>query len=213
MDREAWWGTVHRVPKSQTWLKWLSTCACTHRAGKSLKMEQAPGTHWDACWQWSDGFNRHSVTLPPSPQAPHQNTTTACCSAKCPGHVLHTVNWRTLAVLSFIISTCHSALQWPSTPFRGKQKALHDSRHALASSDGDLVCSPCQTPPRLPEPTIPSLGPWPPHLCPAPAETVFFTLLYSSLSSCIRHQSLPCCLTVPYPRSFSYCVFTPTSPS
>ena len=24
MDREAWWATVHRVAKSQTWLKWLS---------------------------------------------------------------------------------------------------------------------------------------------------------------------------------------------
>ena len=25
MDREAWWATVHKVTKSQTWLKWLST--------------------------------------------------------------------------------------------------------------------------------------------------------------------------------------------
>ena len=25
MDRRAWWATVHRVAKSQTWLKWLST--------------------------------------------------------------------------------------------------------------------------------------------------------------------------------------------
>ena len=25
MDRGAWWATVHRVTKSQTWLKWLST--------------------------------------------------------------------------------------------------------------------------------------------------------------------------------------------
>ena len=25
MDRGAWWATVHRVAKSQTWLKWLST--------------------------------------------------------------------------------------------------------------------------------------------------------------------------------------------
>ena len=28
MDRGAWRATVHRVAKSQTWLKWLSTCAC-----------------------------------------------------------------------------------------------------------------------------------------------------------------------------------------
>ena len=27
MDRGAWWATVHRVAKSRTWLKWLST-AC-----------------------------------------------------------------------------------------------------------------------------------------------------------------------------------------
>ena len=27
MDRGAWWATVHRVTKSQTWLKQLSTCA------------------------------------------------------------------------------------------------------------------------------------------------------------------------------------------
>ena len=25
MDREAWWATVHGVPKSQIWLKWLGT--------------------------------------------------------------------------------------------------------------------------------------------------------------------------------------------
>ena len=30
MDREAWWGTVHRVAKSQTRLKRLSTHSCTH---------------------------------------------------------------------------------------------------------------------------------------------------------------------------------------
>ena len=28
MDRGAWQATVHRVAKSQTWLKWLSTHAC-----------------------------------------------------------------------------------------------------------------------------------------------------------------------------------------
>ena len=27
-DWEAWWATVHRVTKSQTWLKWLSMNAC-----------------------------------------------------------------------------------------------------------------------------------------------------------------------------------------
>ena len=30
MDRGAWQATVHRVTKSQTWLKWLSTLAHTH---------------------------------------------------------------------------------------------------------------------------------------------------------------------------------------
>ena len=40
MDRGAWWATVHRVAKSQTWLKWLSTQArrkesriCPHAKG------------------------------------------------------------------------------------------------------------------------------------------------------------------------------------
>ena len=28
MNRGAWWVTVHRVAKSQTWLKWLSTYTC-----------------------------------------------------------------------------------------------------------------------------------------------------------------------------------------
>ena len=28
MDRGTWWATVHRVTKSRTWLKWLSTHAC-----------------------------------------------------------------------------------------------------------------------------------------------------------------------------------------
>ena len=30
LDREAWWATVHRVAKSQTQLKWLSTHMYTH---------------------------------------------------------------------------------------------------------------------------------------------------------------------------------------
>ena len=30
MDREAWWARVHRVTKSWTQLKWLSTHACIH---------------------------------------------------------------------------------------------------------------------------------------------------------------------------------------
>ena len=29
MNREAWRATVHSTAKSQTWLKWLTTCACT----------------------------------------------------------------------------------------------------------------------------------------------------------------------------------------
>ena len=36
LDREAWWATVHRVPKSQTQLKWFSTHAYTHRMVKLL---------------------------------------------------------------------------------------------------------------------------------------------------------------------------------
>ena len=30
MDKEAWWATVHRITKSQTWLKQLSTHACIY---------------------------------------------------------------------------------------------------------------------------------------------------------------------------------------
>ena len=30
MDRGAWWSTVHRVAKSQTWLKQFSACTHTH---------------------------------------------------------------------------------------------------------------------------------------------------------------------------------------
>ena len=30
MEREAWLATVHRIPKSQTWLKWLSAHTHTH---------------------------------------------------------------------------------------------------------------------------------------------------------------------------------------
>ena len=29
MDRSAWWATVHRITKGQTWLKWLNTYVCT----------------------------------------------------------------------------------------------------------------------------------------------------------------------------------------
>ena len=34
MDRGAWWAAVHRVAKSQTWLKWLSihACICIYKA-------------------------------------------------------------------------------------------------------------------------------------------------------------------------------------
>ena len=32
MDRGAWWATVHRVPKTQTWLKWwANTHTHTHK--------------------------------------------------------------------------------------------------------------------------------------------------------------------------------------
>ena len=32
MDRGVWWATVHRVAKSRTWLKWLSTHACSQKS-------------------------------------------------------------------------------------------------------------------------------------------------------------------------------------
>ena len=35
MDRGAWWATVHRVAKSQTWLKWPSTHAGMHLCNKT----------------------------------------------------------------------------------------------------------------------------------------------------------------------------------
>ena len=34
MDRGAWRTIIHRVTKSQTWLKWLSTHACVHSKHK-----------------------------------------------------------------------------------------------------------------------------------------------------------------------------------
>ena len=36
MDRGAWWATVHRIAKSQTQLKWLST-VCDNYNNLSLK--------------------------------------------------------------------------------------------------------------------------------------------------------------------------------
>ena len=160
-----------------------------------------------------------TVTLPPSWQAPHQKTTQLAALLNALLHTcsphnklrnpctpqLHHINWS----LSPSVALCYLFPCWMSslTPFRSKQKALHDSRSALASSDGDLIFSPCQTPPCLPEPATPSLGPWPPHLWDhAPPH-----LRLCSLPSRIHHQSPHCCLTEPYPRSFSYCVFTPTS--
>ena len=53
MDRGAWWATVHRVTKSQTGLKQLSTHAHTH-AGLSFHapvndlFRTLPGTFWDS---------------------------------------------------------------------------------------------------------------------------------------------------------------------
>ena len=37
MDRGAWWATVHRVPKSRTWLKHLSMHACTSSHEKTWR--------------------------------------------------------------------------------------------------------------------------------------------------------------------------------
>ena len=36
MDRGPWWPTVHRVAKSWTWLKWLSTCTHIHFIDREL---------------------------------------------------------------------------------------------------------------------------------------------------------------------------------
>ena len=35
MDRGAWWAMVHRVTKSQTWLKLLSTHTCVYKLGST----------------------------------------------------------------------------------------------------------------------------------------------------------------------------------
>ena len=47
MDRGAWWGTVHRVAKSLTQLKWLNTHTHTHththREGNRRKRRRVPG--------------------------------------------------------------------------------------------------------------------------------------------------------------------------
>ena len=43
MDRGTWWATIHRVAKSRTLLKWLSTHACLHMIKFSYENEkQAP---------------------------------------------------------------------------------------------------------------------------------------------------------------------------
>ena len=55
MDRGAWWASVHRVAKSQTWLQWLST--------DTLKVKSSRGTIWaqnECKWagclpSWSQG--------------------------------------------------------------------------------------------------------------------------------------------------------------
>ena len=43
MDKGAWWATVHRATKSQSWLKWLSPQACTEET-RSL-MPQTESLH------------------------------------------------------------------------------------------------------------------------------------------------------------------------
>ena len=45
MDRGAWWATVHRVAKSQTWLKWLSTHIRIYNVYLSKKFRW--GSNWD----------------------------------------------------------------------------------------------------------------------------------------------------------------------
>ena len=51
MDRGAWWATLHRAAKSQTWLKWLSTYACIflELLLRMLGMRRVPGIH---CIAW-----------------------------------------------------------------------------------------------------------------------------------------------------------------
>ena len=52
MDRGAWQATVHRVVKSQTWLKWLSMltrvwiCQGSDYEGRWVLVSSCPGDHW-----------------------------------------------------------------------------------------------------------------------------------------------------------------------
>ena len=60
MDRGAWWATIHRVTKSQTQLKWLSTHACTRAdvqiQRKTGKENKISGIHFSFCVYLSFGF-------------------------------------------------------------------------------------------------------------------------------------------------------------
>ena len=53
MDRGAWWATVHRVAKSRTWLKWLSThawCMGKNCCGTSITEWKPCSRHpWGSC--------------------------------------------------------------------------------------------------------------------------------------------------------------------
>ena len=52
MDREAWWATVHRVTRSRTWLKPLSTHACTQAplGVVGVDQEEPSCVLWSSLW-------------------------------------------------------------------------------------------------------------------------------------------------------------------
>ena len=60
LDREAWWATVHRVSKSWTWLKWLSTHTST--CAVILSIREDMGKHLSYWLKHSKGSikNYHS---------------------------------------------------------------------------------------------------------------------------------------------------------
>ena len=53
MVRGAWWATVHRVPKSQTELKWLSMHAPYHYVRTHEGVELGRPFYWLAVWLWA----------------------------------------------------------------------------------------------------------------------------------------------------------------
>ena len=58
MDRGAWWATVHRVAKSQTWLKQLSMST-------EARSQGFPGGRWDLRGRGTTEEFNHYCILPP----------------------------------------------------------------------------------------------------------------------------------------------------